>query len=90
MTERGAEKSYESTKEGEITSGLMVRENFLERTILMKNGENLASTILGTNILGGNETRSRAPKAAMLGCTWKSQMCDGEESGKRVRPSFSV
>lgn len=86
----GQRRAMKVPKEGEITSGLMVRENFLERKILMKNRENLASTIVGTNILGGNETRSKAPKAAMHGYIWKSHIYDREESEKRVRPSFSV
>lgn len=65
----------ESAKEREITSGLMVRRNFLKGTILMKNGENLSFFI---KIVGGDrhsrqrETMSRTPRAGMHGHSWES------------------
>lgn len=44
--------------------------------------------MVGTNILGGKYTKSKVSRTGMHGCTWGSQMCDGEEAGKGVRPHF--
>lgn len=54
----GAEEGCESTKEGEITSSLMVRQNCLEGTILIKHGENLVGTMMGIYLIA-NEQRSQ-------------------------------
>lgn len=59
---------------------MMVRENFLEGTISVKNKKTLENAKVGTDIPGEKYTKSQVSRTGLHGCTWGSQMCDREEA----------
>lgn len=63
-----------------MNSSLMARGNFLEGTISMKNEKTLANTMVGTDILGEKNIRSRVFSTGMHGCIWGSQRRQEKES----------